>query len=138
MGDGLLQQTHVLELEQVDAYECEAAQDAKHADDDSREGKAKAWRCLLARHNAQYDGDDAGDNAQNPADIAAEDGSCYGKDERSDGKAGLAGAGLGGSFCGLGSSSSKASWMLCLISSWDMRASVHIVGALRANDARKA
>ena len=85
MGDGLLQQTHVLELEQVDAYECEAAQDAKHADNDACEGKAKAWRCLLARHNAQYDGDDAGDNAQNPADIAAEDGSCYGKDERSDG-----------------------------------------------------
>ena len=34
-----------------------------------------------------------------PAIIAAEDGSCYGKDERSDGKAGIAGAGLGGSFC---------------------------------------
>ena len=136
MGDGLLQQAHVLELEQVDAYECEAAEDAKHTDSDACEGKAKAWRCLLARHNAQYDGDDAGDNAQNPADIAAEDGSCYGKDAM--GRPGLPEPGLGARFAGLGSSSSKASWMLCLISSWDMRASRTYCWRIACKRCRKA
>ena len=61
-----LQQAHALELEQVDTHKRKTADNAERTDDDAGERKTQARGCLLASHDAQHDGNDAGDDTQDP------------------------------------------------------------------------